>query len=131
MEVHEGHCTHTFTAKAARSLLFQSRGRHLQPSVTPVCPRPASQALRRPPRRPAQRLFAERRCARAEAEQLGAATKQWPASLYYMKQTIGNACGTIGMLHAFGNNRNRSLFGTGLPLVLVGSCGLCSVLVNL
>ncbi len=35
-----------------------------------------------------------------------------------MKQTIGNACGTIGMLHAFGNNRNRSLFGTGLPLVL-------------
>lgn len=27
-----------------------------------------------------------------------------PSSLYFMKQTIGNACGTIGMLHALGNN---------------------------
>jgi ubiquitin carboxyl-terminal hydrolase L3 len=62
-------------------------------------------------------MFAERWCVRAEVERLGAAAKQWPASLYYMKQTIGNACGTIGMLHAFGNNRNSLLFGAGLPLV--------------
>ncbi|KAL4858837.1 Ubiquitin carboxyl-terminal hydrolase isozyme L3 [Chlorella vulgaris] len=27
------------------------------------------------------------------------------ASLYYMKQTIGNACGTIALLHAVANNR--------------------------
>lgn len=26
-------------------------------------------------------------------------------SLYYMKQTIGNACGTIALLHAVANNR--------------------------
>lgn len=26
---------------------------------------------------------------------------------YYMKQTIGNACGTIAMLHAIGNNTSR------------------------
>lgn len=28
-----------------------------------------------------------------------------PASLYYMKQTIGNACGTIGLLHSVANCR--------------------------
>uniref|UniRef100_A0A383W0T3 Ubiquitin carboxyl-terminal hydrolase n=1 Tax=Tetradesmus obliquus TaxID=3088 RepID=A0A383W0T3_TETOB len=30
-----------------------------------------------------------------------------PEQLYYMKQTIGNACGTIAMLHSIGNNRQR------------------------
>ena len=74
------------------------------------------QALPRLLQPDAQRLFAERRCVRAEVERLGTAAKQWPASLYYMKQTIGNACGTIGMLHAIGNNRSDSLFGAGLPL---------------
>jgi len=27
--------------------------------------------------------------------------------LYYMKQTIGNACGTVAMIHAVANNRDR------------------------
>ena len=27
-----------------------------------------------------------------------------PASLYYMKQTISNACGTVAMLHSVANN---------------------------
>eukprot|EP01024_Parvocaulis_polyphysoides_P049602 TRINITY_DN481_c1_g3_i1.p1 TRINITY_DN481_c1_g3~~TRINITY_DN481_c1_g3_i1.p1 ORF type:complete len:244 (+),score=64.47 TRINITY_DN481_c1_g3_i1:752-1483(+) len=31
--------------------------------------------------------------------------KELPQDLYYMKQTIGNACGTIGVLHAVGNNQ--------------------------
>jgi len=43
---------------------------------------------------------------RAAEEQLAAAgaPDPPPAGLYYMKQTIGNACGTIAMLHSFGNN---------------------------
>jgi hypothetical protein len=32
---------------------------------------------------------------------------------YYMKQTIGNACGTIAMLHAIGNNKERAGIGRG------------------
>jgi hypothetical protein len=32
---------------------------------------------------------------------------------YYMKQTIGNACGTIAMLHAIGNNKERAGTGEG------------------
>jgi len=30
-----------------------------------------------------------------------------PESLYYMKQTISNACGTVAMIHAVANNRDR------------------------
>ena len=37
--------------------------------------------------------------------------KGGPASLYYMKQTISNACGTIGVLHAIGNNSDRANLG--------------------
>ena len=28
-------------------------------------------------------------------------------SLYYMKQTVGNACGTVGILHAVGNATDK------------------------
>lgn len=34
-----------------------------------------------------------------------------PPGVYYMKQTIGNACGTIAMLHAFGNNAGTVKLG--------------------
>lgn len=30
-----------------------------------------------------------------------------PPSTYFMRQTVGNACGTIAMLHSFGNNLGR------------------------
>lgn len=33
--------------------------------------------------------------------------------IFYVKQTIGNACGTIGLLHALGNNRDKLQFHTG------------------
>ena len=29
------------------------------------------------------------------------------ADLYYMKQTIGNACGTVGLIHALCNNTDK------------------------
>ncbi|KAK9835334.1 hypothetical protein WJX81_003115 [Elliptochloris bilobata] len=45
----------------------------------------------------------------AEDEDLKAAGyKGGPASLYFMKQTISNACGTIGVLHAIGNNLDKA-----------------------
>jgi ubiquitin carboxyl-terminal hydrolase L3 len=34
-----------------------------------------------------------------------------PEQLYYMKQTIGNACGTIAMLHSIGNSRQQLQLG--------------------
>ena len=37
--------------------------------------------------------------------------KGGPASLYFMKQTISNACGTIGVLHAIGNNSDKADLG--------------------
>ena len=32
-------------------------------------------------------------------------------SLYFMKQTISNACGTIGALHAIGNTLDKASLG--------------------
>lgn len=31
-------------------------------------------------------------------------------AVYFMKQTIGNACGTVGLLHALGNNTDTLTF---------------------
>ena len=39
--------------------------------------------------------------AKMEEENKGASA---PSDLFYMKQTISNACGTVAMLHAVGNN---------------------------
>jgi len=33
--------------------------------------------------------------------------------VYYMKQTISNACGTIGLIHCLANNRNRIQLASG------------------
>lgn len=31
--------------------------------------------------------------------------------VYFMKQTIGNSCGTIGLIHAVANNQDKLEFG--------------------
>jgi hypothetical protein len=31
--------------------------------------------------------------------------------VYFLKQTVGNACGTIGLLHAIGNNLSQLELG--------------------
>ncbi|XP_069057963.1 ubiquitin carboxyl-terminal hydrolase isozyme L1 [Pleurodeles waltl] len=36
--------------------------------------------------------------------------------VYFMKQTIGNSCGTIGLIHAVANNREKLSFGEGSVL---------------
>uniref|UniRef100_A0A4W5KM75 Ubiquitin carboxyl-terminal hydrolase n=1 Tax=Hucho hucho TaxID=62062 RepID=A0A4W5KM75_9TELE len=36
--------------------------------------------------------------------------------VYFMKQTIGNACGTIGLIHAVANNQEHLEFETDSPL---------------
>ncbi|XP_049415512.1 ubiquitin carboxyl-terminal hydrolase 3-like isoform X2 [Solanum stenotomum] len=39
----------------------------------------------------------------AERVQQDSETKDPTSTIYFMKQTVGNACGTIGLLHAIGN----------------------------
>jgi ubiquitin carboxyl-terminal hydrolase L3 len=34
-------------------------------------------------------------------------------SVYYMKQTVGNACGTVGLLHCIGNVQNKVSIASG------------------
>lgn len=46
----------------------------------------------------------------AKAKQDAVATR---GSVYYMKQTIGNACGTIALLHCIGNNISAVSFKDG------------------
>jgi hypothetical protein len=53
-----------------------------------------------------------RLCAAAD-EAAAAAGAKPPQGLYYMKQTIGNACGTIAMLHSFGNSLETVKLGEG------------------
>lgn len=36
-----------------------------------------------------------------------------PADLFYMKQTISNACGTVALIHAVGNNTDKVSLGDG------------------
>lgn len=37
-------------------------------------------------------------------------------NIFYMKQTIGNACGTIGVIHAIGNAQDKIVLKTDSPL---------------
>ncbi|CAK0786891.1 hypothetical protein CVIRNUC_010105 [Coccomyxa viridis] len=43
---------------------------------------------------------------KAEAERLKEEGYAPPKAAYFMKQTIGNACGTIGVLHSLANNQD-------------------------
>ncbi|XP_048095715.1 ubiquitin carboxyl-terminal hydrolase isozyme L3 isoform X1 [Alosa alosa] len=42
--------------------------------------------------------------------------QQVSSDVYFMRQTIGNACGTIGMIHAVANNQERLEFESDSPL---------------
>ncbi|NXK60219.1 UCHL3 hydrolase, partial [Sylvietta virens] len=46
-----------------------------------------------------------------EEERIKAKGQDVKSSVYFMKQTINNACGTIGLIHAIANNRDKMNFG--------------------
>ncbi|KAL0585512.1 hypothetical protein ABG067_004653 [Albugo candida] len=48
--------------------------------------------------------------AKEEAQNQKSSGYKKPENVFYMKQTIGNACGTIAMLHAVGNIRHATAF---------------------
>lgn len=45
--------------------------------------------------------------ARLEKEKIDTSGQVVSPNVYYMKQTVGNACGTVGILHAIGNARSQ------------------------
>ena len=54
-------------------------------------------------------LFQYRTFAAKIEEEEKAKGSSTPSDLFYMKQTISNACGTVAMLHAVGNNTVRKI----------------------
>lgn len=48
--------------------------------------------------------------AEEEAAMAAGGRPEGPKGLYFMRQTIGNACGTIGLLHALGNVQDSVSF---------------------
>jgi hypothetical protein len=39
--------------------------------------------------------------------QIGKKEPAYPPTMYFMRQTIGNACGTVALIHALANNEDR------------------------
>lgn len=46
-----------------------------------------------------------------ENQQINKKGQVCSSDVFFIEQTIGNACGTIGMLHALGNCRDQLTFG--------------------
>lgn len=46
-----------------------------------------------------------------EEERLKKQPQEVSPDVYFIKQTIGNACGTIGLIHVVANNQKRLEFG--------------------
>ena len=55
-------------------------------------------------------------CAAAEEARLRSEGYKASGGVYFMKQTIGNACGTIGALHAIANNEQAVSIGATLSV---------------
>lgn len=51
-----------------------------------------------------------------EEAKIKAQGQEVSSDVYFMKQTIGNACGTIGLIHAVANNQRHLEFETNSPL---------------
>ena len=60
---------------------------------------------------PSHASFLTAEVAASEEQELQGKQHSHPGGLFYMKQTIGNACGTIGVLHALGNKQQQVQFG--------------------
>ncbi|XP_025088066.1 ubiquitin carboxyl-terminal hydrolase-like [Pomacea canaliculata] len=46
----------------------------------------------------------------AKTKEIGTVDSSYPSSAYYLKQTIGNACGTVALVHALANNEDKITF---------------------
>ncbi|XP_075865485.1 ubiquitin carboxyl-terminal hydrolase isozyme L3 isoform X6 [Microcebus murinus] len=51
-----------------------------------------------------------------EEEKIKSQGQDVTSSVYFMKQTISNACGTIGLIHAIANNKDKMHFESGSTL---------------
>ncbi|KAK6487163.1 ubiquitin carboxyl-terminal hydrolase isozyme L3-like [Huso huso] len=51
-----------------------------------------------------------------EEAKIKSQSQEVSSEVYFMKQTISNACGTIGLIHAVANNQDRLEFGPGSAL---------------
>ncbi|EGW00879.1 Ubiquitin carboxyl-terminal hydrolase isozyme L3, partial [Cricetulus griseus] len=51
-----------------------------------------------------------------EEEKIKSQGQDVTSSVYFIKQTISNACGTIGLIHAIANNREKMHFESGSTL---------------
>ncbi|XP_072478392.1 ubiquitin carboxyl-terminal hydrolase isozyme L3 isoform X8 [Notamacropus eugenii] len=51
-----------------------------------------------------------------EEEKIKSEGQDVTESVYFMKQTISNACGTIGLIHAIANNKDKMNFESGSAL---------------
>ncbi|KAM8977488.1 ubiquitin carboxyl-terminal hydrolase isozyme L3 [Pelodytes ibericus] len=77
----------------------------MDPDVLGIVPRPVCAVLLLFPVTEKYESF------RAEQEQkIKSEGQDVNPSVYFMKQTIRNACGTIGLIHAVGNNRDKLNF---------------------
>ncbi|XP_068428609.1 ubiquitin carboxyl-terminal hydrolase isozyme L3 [Clinocottus analis] len=76
----------------------------LDPELLGMVPRPACAVLLLFPLTDKYEAFKQE-----EEEKLKGAQQDFP-DVYFIKQTIGNACGTIGLIHAVANNQARLEF---------------------
>ncbi|KAM4796658.1 ubiquitin carboxyl-terminal hydrolase isozyme L3 isoform 2-T2 [Rhinophrynus dorsalis] len=74
----------------------------MDPELLSMVPRPVCAVLLLFPVTEKYELF------RAEEEEkIKSHGQEMNSSVYFMKQTISNACGTIGLIHAVANNREK------------------------
>lgn len=83
----------------------------LDPDLLSMVPRPVCAALLLFPVTEKYESFR-----REEEAQIKAKGQAVSPNVYFMKQTIGNACGTIGLIHAVANNQQHLEFGPDSPL---------------
>ncbi|KAJ3299192.1 Ubiquitin carboxyl-terminal hydrolase isozyme L3 [Borealophlyctis nickersoniae] len=80
----------------------------LDPELLQFIPRPVAAVVLLFPITPKYEEFRK-----AEEERIKSQGQTVSPNLYFVRQTIGNACGTIGLLHALANNGERLQLGDG------------------
>ncbi|ROL54533.1 Ubiquitin carboxyl-terminal hydrolase isozyme L3 [Anabarilius grahami] len=83
----------------------------LEPEVLSLVPRPVCAVLLLFPITEKYETFRQEEEAKIKAQ-----GQEVSSDVYFMKQTIGNACGTIGLIHAVANNQRHLEFEPSSPL---------------